>query len=926
MEMPAKLRRYALCVDVDEGNGTCLMIYEYDLNAVEVRAEFSGAQTGKWYRFDLGKGARRSWEAVDERLPTRVKCKDIQISLPIFFIPNLKCFGCTWRVAPPASLCDKMSFKFFSPRLESAGKVNVSAERLDAKGIRPGEQCNAFLTLNFRGPGTAVKPPQWTLDSIEDFQSVNFDPLHNVLCPRRLDLPPTANLTTPSVMPKEWGVLLRIDIDPEDERTRTGAILCLRDGKLAFGRVLRIDGGDCWRAELGDIVGFCSIDVDCFLQPVRMAFNVLAWKSRALRDFNEPSEHFPQEAFPGSLHVQLLMENTSSQLIQYLFELSFTIDEQTLSSWTGTRTFRVDRLGLLLDPEGKLSSAWNNTKCKNVVQLSVRVKANLCLFPEQQHPLWVVVELLEIGEAPKLCNDNKRKHMADERSPALANCLAEVSLPMDNGRLGGEERLSSTEPPEQFSIVQDGGFGMSVASKRYQKCLQQQLNSPEPNGDVTFSVSVTKEAARAVVPIANAMAKLGKTLGTGSNNDTRPMQQPIQQQLVQREEQQQQPLNGIVLFMRNKGDEMLWTFYDEQTRRFTRSTSAKKIKQPSPVPGEWFRIAYQNHKSSASIAITTIRRETDLSHLPIHWAKPQNSNVWEKLLNGKFEEIVWETPTKTAENESRTCDAPQQTPRAKTPQPLECKAQPVQPQKAQMAITPQPIKRNAPVPVTNVFMRQNSTKMSTDTTKPAGIQQQQNGLGKQQPKQQPIVDMKNSLPPLLNCNAKFFLVGTQMAGVIVIAAELDDKYAYKVWPFCTGHSLPRERFLISSQRLPIGHWLKFAIEDFDREFISEENCHGLASWMQTHTAEMHLYIDCGINVPDDFGVNPEAELSTTRHKPSDPKTPFIRKLVATDLIWTRLATHFRGSVCKVRIKYANKLDKVVQQTRGYWLVSQIIAN
>ncbi|KAL3103829.1 hypothetical protein niasHT_020858 [Heterodera trifolii] len=748
--MTTRLRRFAICAGVDEENGTCLMVYENDLNAIEVRMVFTGVKIGKWYRFDLAKGTRRNWEVAEERLPTRIMQRRdagsggtrgdrIQLCLPIFFVPNFKCFGCTWRVTSPTSFNDKMHFNFVSPRLEAPGKINFSEERLAELNIRPGEQCFAFLTLDFQGPGPSIKPPQWTLDAVEHFHRVNVDPL----APSVLSVSLGAS--------KEWGILLDLVIESEDERNGMGFILCLRDGKFAFGRILKTEGRNdsCWRANVGDTVGFSLIDVDCFNYPVRLALNVIAWQSPAFTsvDSDVLSDQFPQESLPEFPSVRLISKSTG-KMVQHLFELCFLIDDNQMSCLR-MGSLKVDRLGVLIDLNGDLLSAWSNMKRKGTDAVSslllARVRARFSSLPDQQQPLWMVAEMLEIAKI-RVDTESKRQ-ILEEPKVTEGNCETKNSpRKKEDGRISSEFQLH-----EHFSkiTVQDGAFGAPISSTRHQKLLQKCSNiashsqAPTPNAVNTFS---SKEVpSPAVVPIANAMVKLGKAIETVESSKG-----------IQPTQQQKQSLEGIVMFTHTKGEEMYWLFYDEQMRHFTRVASAKGSKvlpllshQLQPMDGEWFRISYQNHRTMASIAITQIDRLTDLSYLPVHRLNPNNTEIWDKLKEGKFAEVnLWEESTpKSGEKSFVTSQDNAQTTQQQQQRHLRGK-------------TPQPIKRSTPVPVTNVFMRQNDD---------ASVKrQQQNGAGKQQPKVN-VVEV-NLLPPLLSCS-KFFTVQTQLVGIVDYARE-----------------------------------------------------------------------------------------------------------------------------------------------------------
>uniref|UniRef100_A0A914I7W7 Uncharacterized protein n=1 Tax=Globodera rostochiensis TaxID=31243 RepID=A0A914I7W7_GLORO len=287
--MAVKLCRFALCVSVKDG--ACLMLYEDDLSAIEARPEFNGARMDTWYRFELKEDGDQSWKAVEKRLSSRrveralkggKRREAIQIYLPVFFIPNFAVFGCKWKRALTASQSaeERSEIELYSPRLKSAVKINVNAKRLIELGAREDEQCHAFLTLTVDQSGAALKPPQWSLDSVDDFK-INADPLSIGLPGPSQLLPPHLLATTSK--PTEWGILLRIEVDSNDKNRRLGVILCLRDGTSAYGRILPHTDGSL-RAEKGDAVVFCSIKVDCFTEPVRVAFNVLSWSHHFLQD------------------------------------------------------------------------------------------------------------------------------------------------------------------------------------------------------------------------------------------------------------------------------------------------------------------------------------------------------------------------------------------------------------------------------------------------------------------------------------------------------------------------------------------------------------------------------------------------------------------------------------------------------------------
>lgn len=75
-------------------------------------------------------------------------------------------------------------------------------------------------------------------------------------------------------------------------------------------------------------------------------------------------------------------------------------DEQMLNPRMGTH--RMDKLGTFLDLDGKFAaslsakSGKNNGKTANAQRMLAKVRARLCLVPEQQQPLWVLDELLEV--------------------------------------------------------------------------------------------------------------------------------------------------------------------------------------------------------------------------------------------------------------------------------------------------------------------------------------------------------------------------------------------------------------------------------------------------------------------------------------------------------------------------------------------------
>ncbi|KAL3081001.1 hypothetical protein niasHT_037469 [Heterodera trifolii] len=286
--MSNKLCRFALCVGVRDN--TCFLVYDDDLSALEVRAEFSRARIGNWYRYEINECGEQNWEKVDDILPTkRVELtnggkhnESVKICLPIFCVPNLTIFDCKLRKCKTVPTDEKLNIELYSPRLKSAIKVNANlVKQLSSSGIRETEHCHAFLTFNFVQSGNTVKPPQWSLNFMEDIQNppTNVCSLHDDLANVfRSAIPPPLHRSATFGKPMEWGILKSVVIDPNNENIRLGSILCLRDGIIAFGRILPLKGQN-WRAEEGDTVGFCSIDiVDLFEKPVRVAFNVLNWK------------------------------------------------------------------------------------------------------------------------------------------------------------------------------------------------------------------------------------------------------------------------------------------------------------------------------------------------------------------------------------------------------------------------------------------------------------------------------------------------------------------------------------------------------------------------------------------------------------------------------------------------------------------------
>lgn len=152
--------------------------------------------------------------------------------------------------------------------------------------------------------------------------------------------------------------------------------------------------------------------------------------------------------------------------------------------------------------------------------------------------------------------------------------------------------------------------------------------------------------------------------------------------------------------------------------------------EPRPLlPGDWFRISYLNQKVESTIAILSICRETNLKSLPSE-ANPKNVELWAKLVAGKLDGLDEKSkkkgnnkPDESPKKEEKMVVEPKTEEETKEVHCQQKKTdyEPIglgpvknqQPEKQQppRSKTPQPLKRNAPCRVTNVFVRPAKTKV-----------------------------------------------------------------------------------------------------------------------------------------------------------------------------------------------------------------------